>query len=420
MVAAVAETRALGESEWLQRALGLADTYTGKAVTLAEVRGLTAVGACVGIKASTIASLPLVVYRRLPNGGKQRAPDHRLYAILHDAPNPEMTSFNFRQALVGHLALRGNAYAEIQRDQAERIVGLWPLHPDRMTVERTDGRLRYVYQLPDKRVGLASHQVMHWRGLSTDGVLGLSPIADHRQALAHVLAIEEYGARFFGNDSRPGGILTHPGQLPKSAKQNLKESWEEAHRGLDNRHRVAVLEEGVTWQQIGVAPEDAQFIESMKYGAIKVCQIFRVPPHLIYELDRATNNNIEHQSIEWVRDGVRPDAVNIEQSVYRDLFSVSEGKRSHFAEFLLDGLLRGDAKTRSEALAIQRQNGIINADDWNEIENRNPLPDGQGQVYWAPANMLPADQFMAPGRSGSATQAGAPMAGVPVGQGGAG
>lgn len=367
-------------------------TATGIPVNESTAMRSTAVFACVRILAETIASLPLSVYRRLPEGGKERAQDHYLYPVLHDQANPEMTSFELREALMGHLALWGNAYAEIQRDNGGRVVALWPLRPDRMRVARESDKIVYRYRLPKgEEVLLSADRVLHTRGLSPDGLVGYSPIRLCCEAIGLALATEEFGARFFGNDARPGVVLKHPQKLGDVAYNRLKESWNEQHQGLTNAHRVAILEEGIDIKEVGIPPEDAQFLQTREFQLEEVARIFRVPLHLVGDLKHATFSNIEHQSIEFVVHTIRPWLVRWEQAINVRLLGETE-RRIYFAEFLVDGLLRGDTKARNEALAIQRQNGIINADEWREIENMNPQPDGQGKIFLVPLNMVPADQ----------------------------
>ena len=377
---------------WLLGALGAGASVTGTDVSVQGSLAFIPVYACVRLIASTIASLPLPVYRRLPGGGKERDSNHPLYAVLHDKPNPEMTAFELYQALTGQLLLWGNAYSNIDRDGAGRVTAIWPLRCDRMRVERSPrtGRLLYRYTLPggEERI-LLDDEVMHWRGLSSDGQVGYSPIALAREAVGVGLAAEEYGARFFGNDARPGGVLKSPKQLGQEAAARLKESWESAHGGLSNKHRTAVLEEGIEWQAIGMPNEDAQFLELRQFQRGEIAMLFGVPPHMIGDTEKSTSwgTGIEQQSIGFVTYTLRPWLVAIEQRIKADLFAESE-RETWFAEFLVDGLLRGDAKARSEALQIQRQNGIINADEWREMENRNPLPEGAGQIFLVNSAMI--------------------------------
>jgi len=280
-----------------------------------------------------------------------------------------MTAYELRAALVGHVCLWGNAYCEIERSDAG-VNALWPLRPDRMTPARDEGNnLVYDYRLPDgttKRFQF--EQIMHWRGLSSNGIIGYSPIQQAAEAVGLDLATRQYGGRFFGNDSRPGGVLSHPGKLSNDAADKLKRRWEQAHSGLSNAQRVAVLEEGITWTAIGVPPEQAQFLETRKYGRSEIAALYRVPLHLINDLERATFSNIEHQSLEFVKYTLVPWLVQIEQAIKRDLFEISEGKRAHFAEHLVDGLLRGDIQSRYQAYNTAHMGGWLNADEIRELE----------------------------------------------------
>lgn len=388
--------RNLTAQDWLIRALGGRETYTGRQIGANDALASSAVFACVRILAETVGSLPLHVYRRLAGGGKETDPSHRLYPLLHDAPNPEMTSMEFREAIVGHLALRGNAYAEIERDAGARPIALWPLRPDRMDVRRdlVTRRLIYRYELPNSTLVLIDPaNLMHLRGLSADGVIGYSPIALLREPIAFALALEEYGARLFGNNASPGGVLSVQKPLSATARKNLKDSWEEYHRGLSNAHRVAVLEEGVSWQAIGIAPEDAQFLETRKFQTAEIARIFRIPPHLIGDLEKATFSNIEQQSLEFVIHTIRPWLVRIEQAIKRDLFRGETGQRTHFAEFKVDGLLRGDLLSRYQAYTQAHLNGWMTANEIRDLENLNPLPGGDDLLI--PLNVAPVGQVAA-------------------------
>ena len=377
---------------WLLESMGGGSTATGRSVSVNGSLAFVPVFACVRLIATTIATLPLPVYRRLSSGGKQRDPSHPNYGLLHDQPNPEMTSYEMFTAKCGHLCLWGNAYSNIERNADGRVVALWPLRPDRMVVERSPrtGKLVYRYTLPsgEPRI-LLDYEVMHWRGLSSDGQIGYAPITLAREAVGLGLAAEEYAARFFGNDSRPGGILKTPNRLTPESADASKSSWEAAHAGLTNAHRVAVLQEGLEWQSIGLPPKDAQFLELRQFQRGEIAMLFGVPPHMIGDTERSTSwgTGIEQQGIGFVTYTLRPWLVAIEQRIQADLFSAEE-RETWFAEFLVDGLLRGDAKARSESLAIQRQNGVINADEWRELENRNPLPNGDGQIYLVNSAMI--------------------------------
>ncbi len=371
-----------------------AKSATGLSISPETALRSVAVYACVAVLADTISTLPFPVYRRLAGGGKTRATDSYLYNLLHDEPNPEMTPASYWDCVVGHVALWGNHYSEIERRQYDgRVLALWPLRPDRMEIRRetAGGPLIYEYRLPDgQKKPFAPEQIFHLPGRSGNGIVGYSVIHEAREAIALSISLEEYGARFFGNDSRPGGVLEYPGKLTPDNLENLKRSWEAGHKGLSQAHRVAILEQGTTWKSVGIPPEDAQFLESRKLQTNEIARLFKIPPHKIGDLERATFSNIEHQAIEFVVDTIRPWLVRIEQRVKRSLFSPQE-RATLFPEFLVDGLLRGDIKSRYEAYAVGRQNGWLCPDEIREFENMNPLPDGTGKVYLVPLNMIPAD-----------------------------
>lgn len=382
--------------DWLVKAFGGRASATGLDVSETTALYAPAVYSCVRVVAETLASLPLPVYRRLPAGGRERAAAHPLYSVLHDAPNPEMTAFAFREAALGHLLLWGNAYAEIVRDGAGNVRELWLLDPSRTKPTRARGQITYEVRLASEpAVTLPAERVLHIPAFSHNGLVGYSVIGLQREAVASALALQEFGNRFFGNGARPGGVLQHPGKLSDQAYERLRTEFELRHGGLSNAQRLAILEEGLTYQQIGIPPEDAQFLESRKFSRSEIAGLFRVPPHMIGDLERATFSNIEHQAIEFVVHTLRPWAVRVEQVIHRTLLTPAE-RRTFYAEHLVDGLLRGDIKSRYEALAIARQNGVISADEWRELENMNPQPDGQGRLYLVPLNMVPADQVANP------------------------
>jgi len=365
---------------------------TGASINTTTAMRVSAVFACVRVIAETVASLPLILYQRVGESGKERARSHPLYGLLHDQPNPRMTAMELRENLAGHVCLWGSGYAEVVRDGAGRVRELWPLRPDRMDLAYEGTKPVWNYSMVDgTQVRLAYDAVWRVRGFGIDEYSGYSVIGQAREAIGAALATEEFAATYFANGSRPGGVLKHPGKLSKGAGTNLKSSWEGAHKGLDYAHRVAILEEGMEWQQIGLPPEDSQFLETRQFQVREIARMFRMQPHMIQDLGDATFSNIEHQGIEFVVHTIRPWLVRFEQSIYRDLLSEAERQR-HFAEHLVDGLLRGDIKSRYEAYATGRQNGWLSADDIRELENMNPLPDGQGQMYLVPVNMTPADQ----------------------------
>ncbi len=344
----------------------------------------TAVYACVRILAESIAGLPLHVYEYRGNG-KERVPGHPLYFLLHDSPNPEMTSFIFRETAMIHLLLWGNFFAQIIRDGMRRVVGLYPLLPNRMSVDRDEhGELVYTYtpvndsnpKLKSGRsIKLRKDDVLHIPGLGFDGLVGYSPIAMARNAVGMTLACEEYGSAFFANGARPGGVLKHPGVLKDPSK--LRESWQAVYGGTANTGKVVVLEEGVDYQQISIPPEEAQFLETRKFQIDEIARLYRVPPHMIGDLEKSSFNNIEQQSLEYVKYTLNPWVVRWEQSLQKALLLPSEQKR-YFIKFNVDGLLRGDYQSRMQGYATGRQNGWLSANDIREMENMNPIPDEEG------------------------------------------
>lgn len=374
------------ESWW---PVGSIDTGVGFKITPDYAMRVATVMGCVKVLAETLASLPLHVYRTRADGGKDKDRAHYLYNLLHDVPNRWQTSFEFREMMQGHLCLRGNAYARIVYDRREIPVELIPLHPDRITISRlADGTLEYVERDPVSGGDRKYRQpdILHVRGLSGDGIKGLSPIQYAAVTIGLALAGEQLGASFFRDGAIMSGAFEHPDQLSPKAKTNLEQSLAKKHGGASKAYKIIVLEEGMKWNQIGIKPDEGQFIESRKLAATDICAIFRVPPHLVANLERATFSNIEHQSIDFVTHTIRPWAVRWEQAIQRDLFDSRE-LGVGFAEFRLDGLLRGDSKARALALSKQFEHGVISQDDWREIENMNPLPEGQGQTYYVPLNL---------------------------------
>lgn len=378
---------------WLSQMLGgRIRTKTGVRVNEETALKLTAVFACVRVLAEGVATLPFPVYRRLERG-KTKARQYYLYNILQYEPNPEMTSFTFRETMQAHLALWGNAYAEIEHDGGGKVKHLWPIPPNRIQrVKDERGRRRYRVTLAGgKPVLLHKEQVLHIPGLSLNGIDGLSPIGYAREAIGLGLATEEFGANFFQNGANIGGIAEHPGTLTDGAAGRLKESLNEKYAGLGNSHRLMLLEEGMKYQNIGIPPNDAQFLETRKFQTREIARFYNVRPHMIGDLDNATFSNIEHQGIEHVVHTLTPWLTRWEQAVNIKLIG-KNSRNTYFAEFVVDGLLRGDIQSRYAAYAVGRQWGWLSANDVLEKENENPLPDGQGDLYMVPMNMVSADR----------------------------
>ena len=369
-------------------------TTSGKPVNEHTAMQMTAVYSCVRILAEAVAGLPLHLYKYTASGGKEKALSHPLYFLLHDEPNPEMSSFVFRETLMTHLLLWGNAYAQIIRNGKGEVIALYPLMPNRMSVDRdSSGALYYTYTrysdeaptMNGMTVTLRSSDVLHIPGLGFDGLVGYSPIAMAKNAIGMAIACEEYGAKFFANGAAPGGVLEHPGTIKDP--QKVRDSWNAAYQGSSNSHRVAVLEEGMKYQPIGISPEQAQFLETRKFQINEIARIFRVPPHMVGDLEKSSFSNIEQQSLEFVKYTLDPWVIRWEQAISRSLLRPDE-KKLYFAKFNVDGLLRGDYVSRMNGYATARQNGWMSANDIRELENLDRIPpEFGGDLYLINGNM---------------------------------
>ena len=377
----------------------LGGSTSGKAVTERSAMQMTAVYACVRILSEAIAGLPLHLYRYKEGGGKEKAIDHPLYRLLHDEPNPEMTSFVFRETLMTHLLLWGNAYAQIIRNGKGEVIALYPLMPNKMEVDRDEnGRLYYSYTrsseeaptMEGSTVTLRPEDVLHIPGLGFDGLVGYSPIAMAKNAIGMAIACEEYGAKFFANGAAPSGVLEHPGTIKDPAR--VRESWNSTFGGSANSGKVAVLEEGMKYTPISISPEQAQFLETRKFQINEIARIFRVPPHMVGDLEKSSFSNIEQQSLEFVKYTLDPWVIRWEQSLARSLFSATD-KKNLFFKFNVEGLLRGDYQSRMAGYATARQNGWMSANDIRELENLDRIPAEEGgDLYLINGNMLPLDR----------------------------
>lgn len=358
---------------------------TGQRVTADSSLRVATVMACVRIIAEAEACLPMFVFRQLANGGKKKAADHPLFLKFHTRrgmPNRWQTAQEYREMKTAHMVLRGNAYSEI-RNFGSEIDELIPFHPDIVTVEQLENRrLRYqVHDGYDKRT-ISQDQMFHLRGLSLDGVMGINPIAYARNAIGLAVAAETHGANLFNNGAKPGGVLEHPGKLDEPAARRLRADWESMHAGAANAGRTAVLEGGMKYHEVGMTSEDAQFLESRQFQVIEICRIFRVPPHMVYDLMRATFSNIEHQGLEFVQYSLMPWLVRWEAGITKSLIADDD---TYFAEHVVDGLQRGDTQSRYGSYATARQWGWLSINEIRSLENMNPIEDGD--THLQPLNM---------------------------------
>lgn len=368
-------------------------TKSGQLVNETSALRLVGVWLSIRILSETFGSLSGFVFRRGEDGrSKFHARDDPRHDLVHLEANPHMTAFVFRETLEAHRQSWGNAYAWIQRNGAGIPIALWPLLPDRTDpVLAPTGELFYMTRRANgQTIPLRAEDVLHVPGLGWDGLKGYSPIRQARETLGMVKAIDDHAAGVFGSGANPGGVLEHPGELTPTAKKNIRESWEALHAGPDNAHRVAVLEEGMKWAQVGLPMKDAQWVEAKVEGLRDIARIFRMQPHKLMDLERATFSNIEHSAIEHVVDTIRPGTIRWEQEFNRKLFTTNERGSGLFVEYPLEALLRGDIKSRFEAYAQ-----AVNANDpWmlvNEIrslENWNPVEGGDDRRV--PLNTEPA------------------------------
>ncbi len=349
------------------------ETSSGVRLTDDKIMGIPAVFACVRVLSESIASLPLITYERLANGNKQRARDFSLYNILHDSPNPLMTAFELREMMVGHVSLRGNAYCYIERENGE-IVALWPLNPKSVTPEVKGRNLIYKYQPSggdEKEYQV--EDILHIRGLSSDGIIGFSPLSMFRDTFGAAKATSDYSANFFKNDASPSGLLTTPHDLG-DGKETLRKAWNKGF-GSGNKHKVAILDGDLKWESVGISPEDSQMIESEKFSVIQIARIFRVPLNLIMDYDRSTYSNVTEQNRSFLVHTLMPWLMRIEQANHRSLLTELE-KKKYFFEHLTQNFLRANTKERFEAYQIARQAGFLSVNEIRKFENMNSVEGG--------------------------------------------
>ena len=394
-------------------ALGL-DYTTPAGVTInhSKALGITAFWAGVRIISQTIAGLPCESFERTATG-RQRATEHNTYKLLHKRPNPYMTPFTFKEVRAAHCLTWGNSYAEIERDRAGRPIGLWPLLPDRTGVEIVEKRLLnqsllgsmqdqadtdhakiYYTYINGKRIWLSADRVLHVPGLGFDGVRGYNVIKIHCDSLGLTMAANEYGAQFFGNSGRPSGYISHPGDPAPGEREQLRAEWNQAHGGLTRAQRTAVLWGKMEFKPLSVPPEEAQFLLTRQMQIEEVARILNINPILLQQTSKQTSwgSGVEKFLVAYAKFTIMPWLEREEDVLSYDLFTEEE-REKYYCKYNINELLRGDAETQAKVLEIKRRNGVINADQWRELDDENPLPDGQGKVYFVPLNWVPLDQI---------------------------
>jgi len=371
----------------------------GQTITPEIALTVSAVLAAFTILSEDISSLPLILYER-QGRNKVRAYGSPYYRLLHDKPNPEHTSMIYRELVISHMLAWGNSYSQIVTNSAGDVTQLWPLRPDRMMVQRLNGEKIYLYRSTGgKKPRLFfADEILHVPAFGFDGLIGYGRISLARNAIGLSLAAEKYGSKFFVNDARPSVAIKHPGKLSDPAYKHLKDSWAEMHKGVDNSHNPAILEEGMDLETIGLPPEDAQFLETRRFQVSEIARIFRVPPHMIGDVTGSTSwgSGIESQEQGYINHTLRPWMVRLEQSLKSDLLLRDESDRSFF-EHLLEGLLRGDLTARYGAYTQAITNGIMSANEVRERENLNPY--AGGDEYYHPLNISSGSQGQTPGRA---------------------
>lgn len=379
--------------DWFRGPLSASGIY----VDAGTAERFAAVFSGIRLLAESLAGLPLHLYRSTGTANNAvKATDHPLYRLLHFQPNPYQTAFEYWEMSMGHLVSRGMLTSEKFYNGYGEIAALIPLNPARLQVifpSELDGNWTYEYrpQRGEPR-RIAPDRLFRVLAFSLDGKTGRSMFEVAREPVALGLAAEKYGAEFYANDASPGGVLKHPTRLTQDAYDRIKRDWNADHSGDGQRHRFAILEEGLEWAQLGIKMTDAQFIESRKFQVVEIARLMRIPPHKLMDLDRATFSNIEHQGLEFVTDSLLPWCRRIEQAIWRDLLDPIE-QLEYFGKFNLDGLLRGDLQSRYTAYAIGRQWGWLNP---NEIRDKEDMPardDAGGDEYLSPLNMVPDSQL---------------------------
>ncbi len=361
------------------------ETIAGVAVTGAAALKFGPVFSCVRVLAESIGQLPLHLYESSDGITREKAISNPLYGILHAAPNDYMTSQEWREMMVAHLCLRGNHYSYVNRVRGT-IRELLPLNPDAVEVTQDENfEIHYRVKFPDGSEDVLSHdKILHIKLMTIDGFKGLSPISQAREVIGHGIATQQYGSRLFKNGARPGGILSTEGTLKKDQIDAIREQWESVHGGSENAHKAAILQGGLTWTAVAMSAEDAQFLETRKFNRAEIAGIFRVPPHMIGDLERATFSNIEQQSIDFVVYTLMPWITKIEQRISLNLLTRQE-RAKFFAKVNVAGLLRGDMKTRAEFYTRMVQIGVISPNEVRESEDMNPREGGD--IYLTPTNM---------------------------------
>lgn len=379
---------------------GGSGSASGEAVSPERAVRLSAVYSSVLTAVWPTAQLPLILFRRLPNGSREEDTTNPLFSLLKDQPNEWQTSLEWREIKQRDVELRGNAYSLKIFGTGQRVQELIRLHPDQMKVTQDEKTLRlaYEYTRPDgRRVPFKQEEIFHIRGMGDDGLVGQSPISLHRETIGDALAVQRHGSKFYASGAKPLGAIEQEAPMGEEAREAFKKDFEQTYTGSENAFRTLMLPHGLKYKEISVSPRDAQYIDARKFSVTDIARIFKVPPHMIGDLEKATFSNIEEQSLEFVTYSMLPRLTRWEQAIKRDLLRESS---DNFAKFNVSALLRGDFQSRQEGLQIMRQNGVINANKWLELEDMNPREDAGGDEYIVGSNMRVQDGTSVPGPNG--------------------
>ena len=360
-------------------------------VTTDKTLTVSAVYASISILSSSIAGLPIQIYQKT-NDGKQRISNIPLTNLLKIQVNSNLTSFSMKELMMIDLLLYGNSFWQISRNKQGQVIALFPMDPRSVKITLTNDGVIYQYtDIKNRIYTFDKSEVFHIKAFSLDGVVGYPPLKIYESQIKGALALQDFANAFFENGANVGGILEHPAQLSKQALENLQASFKNKYTGVKNSSKPLVLEEGMKFNRLAIPNDQAQFLESRKFSVNDVARIFRIPPHMLAEMDKATFSNIEHQSIEFVRDTLRSWIVRIEQEINIQLLSPRDRANGYFVEFLIDSILRGDTKSRFEAYKIAIQNGWMSINEVRQLENMNKI-DG-GDVHAFPLNMTTLDNL---------------------------
>ena len=381
-------------SQWFLDAVGASKTASGENVTEKGALALDTYFACIRVISEDVAKLPLSVYRHLKPRGREMLTGHPVHKLIHTSPKPNMTSMTFRQTMTHHALGWGNGYAEIMRRGDSTPLALELLDPTTIKPKLTEAKTLMYEQVVNAQTKevrrIQPRNMLHIHGMGFDGLQGYSVARIGRESMGKALALQKFAAAFFGNGAWLGGVLEHPGKLTKDARDHLRASWTDRHVGADKALKTGILEEGMTFKQLGVNPEDAQAIQAEQHSVETICRWFRVAPHKVQHLLRATFSNIEHQAIEHVGDTIMPWGERWEQEIKLKMLP---GDDDLFAKHTYQKLMQTDHKARSEFYNKMFMIGAFGINDILELEDRNPIGP-EGDVHYVPLNMVPADKAM--------------------------